>query len=89
MLFYARMQHSDCRLPKTNVDQSFFDIWDALDIGLMGTLEARKKRWGFLLDALYLKISGDASTPEPLFRKRRRGGLPNSIAHRVTARHAI
>jgi hypothetical protein len=55
------------RLPKTNVDQSFSDILDVLGIGVMGAFEARKDRWGFLFDAMYLKISDDASTPGPLF----------------------
>jgi opacity protein-like surface antigen len=55
------------RLPKTNVDQSFSDILDQLDIGVMGTFEARKDRWGFLFDAMYIKLSADASTPGPLF----------------------
>jgi hypothetical protein len=54
-------------LPKTEVDESFSDIWDVLDIGLMGTFEARKDRWGLLFDAMYIKVSDDEATPGPLF----------------------
>ncbi|HET6757529.1 MAG TPA: outer membrane beta-barrel protein [Burkholderiales bacterium] len=54
-------------LPKTEVDESFSDILDVLDIGVIGTFEARKDRWGFLFDGMYLKISDDAATAGPLF----------------------
>jgi opacity protein-like surface antigen len=50
-------------LPTINVDMSFSDILDNLDAGLMGAFEARKGRWGFLFDAIYMKLkdSGTAS----------------------------
>jgi opacity protein-like surface antigen len=54
-------------LPKTEVDESFSDILDVLDIGLMGAFEARKGRWGLLFDAMYIKVSDDEATPGPLF----------------------
>ena len=49
-------------LPKTSVDMSFSDIWDNLDFGAMGTFEGRKGRWGFLFDAIYMKISSSATS---------------------------
>src|SRR5690606_15373913 len=48
-------------LPKTAVDMSFSDILDVLDFAAMGTFEARKERWGFLLDGIYVKVSDDAT----------------------------
>jgi opacity protein-like surface antigen len=49
-------------LPATSVDMSFSDILDHLDAGLMGALEARKGRWGILLDAVYMKLEASATT---------------------------
>ena len=48
-------------LPNVNVDMKFTDILDVLDFGLAGAFEARKDRWGFLFDSMYLKLS-DAGT---------------------------
>lgn len=50
-------------LPTIGVDMSFSDILDNLDAGLMGAFEARKGRWGFLFDGIYMKLedSGTAS----------------------------
>ena len=54
-------------LPLTHVDMSFGDILQNLDAGFMGAFEARKGRWGFLLDAIYMKVSDAAtSTQGPL-----------------------
>ena len=54
-------------LPRTHVDMSFGDILENLDAGFMGAFEARKGRWGFLLDAIYMKVSDAAtSTQGPL-----------------------
>lgn len=54
-------------LPLTHVDMSFGDILENLDAGFMGAFEARKGRWGFLGDAIYMKVSDDAtSTQGPL-----------------------
>jgi opacity protein-like surface antigen len=54
-------------LPTIGVDMSFSDILDNLDAGLMGAFEARKGRWGFLFDAIYMKLkdSGTASRTGP------------------------
>lgn len=49
------------RLPKTSVDMKFSDILEVLDFGLMGAFEARKDRWGVLLDAIYMKVSDSAT----------------------------
>ena len=50
------------RLPQTSVDMSFSDVFDVLDFAAMGSLEARKQRWGVLLDAQYLKVSESATS---------------------------
>lgn len=39
------------------VNQEFSDILERLDFGAMGTFEARKNRWGVLLDGIYFKVS--------------------------------
>ncbi len=48
-------------LPAIGVDMSFSDILDNLDAGLMGAFEARKGRWGLLLDAIYMKLAHSAT----------------------------
>jgi len=48
-------------LPKASVDMKFTDVLDVLDFAAMGAFEARKDRWGFLFDFVYMKIS-DAGT---------------------------
>jgi opacity protein-like surface antigen len=48
-------------VPKVKVDSSFSDILDSLDMGFMGAFEARKGRWGILVDAIYMNVS-DAAT---------------------------
>ncbi|MDB4303708.1 hypothetical protein N9934_02840 [Desulfosarcina sp.] len=41
----------------TDIDMSFEDIWDNLDVGLMGIFEARKGRWIFAIDAVYFRLN--------------------------------
>lgn len=48
-------------LPKTSVDMSFSDILDVLDFAAMATFEARKDRWGFLVDGIYVKVSDEGT----------------------------
>lgn len=48
-------------LPKTSVDMKFSDILDVLDFGFMTAYEARKGRWGVLLDGMYMKVSDGAT----------------------------
>ena len=51
-------------LPPTRMDMSFSDIWDTLDFTAMGTFEARKGRWGFLFDAIYIKLSDSGTATQ-------------------------
>jgi opacity protein-like surface antigen len=46
---------------EADVDASFSDIWDNLDIGLMGLFEARNGPWSVTFDALYFEVSDQAS----------------------------
>lgn len=48
-------------LPKTEVDMSFSDIMNTLDMGFMGNAELQKGRWGFLFDSIYTKNSESVS----------------------------
>ena len=50
----------------SDVDVSFDDILDNLDIGGMGFVEHRRGKWSFIGDVAYLKLEADktvASTP--------------------------
>lgn len=40
-----------------DIDISFSDIVDDLDMAFMGTFDARKGKWSVLLDAVYLDMS--------------------------------
>lgn len=51
----------------SEIDLSFSDILENLDIGAMGHFEARKGRWAFLFDGLWLQLESRGSTPGPLF----------------------
>jgi hypothetical protein len=51
----------------TNVDESFRDVFHALNFALMGTFEARKKRFISLTDLEYVSVSDEKATPGPLF----------------------
>lgn len=46
----------------TDVDISFSDILDNLDIGGMGFVEHRRGKWVFIGDVAYLKVSADNTT---------------------------
>jgi opacity protein-like surface antigen len=52
-------------LPKTSVDMKFSDILENLDFGFMTVFEARKGRWGFLFDGMYMKVSDSATASRP------------------------
>jgi hypothetical protein len=54
-------------LPAAEVDASFSDIIENTDVALMLAAEARRGRWGLLLDLVYLDLSAEADTPGPLF----------------------
>lgn len=46
-------------------EQSFSDIWDRMDMAGMAVFEARYERWGVMLDAIYLRISDQATLSGP------------------------
>ena len=41
-----------------DIDMSFEDIWNNLDVGFMGVFEARRGPWIFALDAVYFRLKG-------------------------------
>jgi opacity protein-like surface antigen len=51
------------RFSSGGVEASFTDIFQNLNGAFMGAFEARKGRWGMLLDGLYLNVSGTEDTP--------------------------
>ena len=53
--------------PPAEVDVSFSDIIQSTEIAAMLAGEARRGRWGLLLDLVYLDLSEDAEGPEPFF----------------------
>lgn len=55
------------RLATNGAEASFSDILSDLEFGLMGTFEARKGRWGVLVDGIYLDLSSTATTPDRRF----------------------
>lgn len=46
-----------------DVDVSFSDIWDVLDIGVLAAFEARLGKFSVTTNAIYMKISPDAGRP--------------------------
>ncbi len=46
---------------QADVDASFSDIWDNLDIGLMGLFTAEKGPWTFGFDGIYFEVGDQAS----------------------------
>jgi len=53
-------------LPEVPVKVSFSDIWNNLDIGLLGRFEARKNRLGFWADTTYIKLGVDVAKDRPI-----------------------
>jgi hypothetical protein len=51
----------------TAVDESFRDVFDALNFAFMGTFEARKGKFISLTDLEYVSVSDEKATPGPLF----------------------
>ena len=51
----------DAKIREANVDVdvSFGDILDNLDLGAMGAFHGQKGRWSFLIDGSYMKLSND------------------------------
>jgi len=52
---------------ESNVNFSFSDIWENLDVGAQVHLEGSKGKWGIFLDATYLKLSNDGSGVSPAY----------------------
>ena len=50
-----------------DIDSSFGNVWENLDIGFMGQFEARKGRFVSLNDLMWVKLSSERDTPGPLF----------------------
>ena len=44
---------------KASADLDFSDILDTLEFGAMGYVEARKNRWAFFFDGLYLNVEDE------------------------------
>jgi hypothetical protein len=51
----------------TQVDESFSDVFDALNFAFMGTFEARKGKFISLTDIEYVSVSDEKATPGPFF----------------------
>jgi hypothetical protein len=48
------------------IDVAFSDIWDALDVGLLGSFEARHGKLSLQTNLIYLKLSEEADEPVSL-----------------------
>ena len=69
-----------------DVDVSFSDIWDALDLGVLGLVEARRDKFSFVTNLIYMKLSTSAGGPVgPLLP----AAPPGSFDVRVTAKTLI
>jgi hypothetical protein len=53
-------------IPPQPVTASFSDVISNFDIGLMGHFEARRNRFGFGADLLYLNLGADITTSGPI-----------------------
>ncbi len=51
----------------TEIDQSFSDIFDNLEMAAALQFEARNACWGFLADGFYAELGGSGSSPGPLY----------------------
>jgi hypothetical protein len=47
---------------EADVEMGFDDILEQLEMGLMGSFEARRGRWGILFDGLYFELGGERSS---------------------------
>jgi len=67
-LFLASLDGSvGVRTQTAQVNASFKDIFHNLDFAAMGVFEARKQNFTFLVDGMYMSLSGQKVTPSPLF----------------------
>jgi hypothetical protein len=53
-------------LPEVPVEKSFSDIWSDLDIGFQGDFEARRDRWGFATDIVYMNLGASVGEGRPI-----------------------
>jgi opacity protein-like surface antigen len=53
-------------LAEVPVKVSFSDIWDNLDIGILGRLEGRRNRVGFVADTTYIKLGVSVAGNRPI-----------------------
>ncbi len=52
------------------VEKSFSDIWSDLDIGFQGDFEARRDRWGFGTDVVYMNLGASVAGDLPILGQR-------------------
>lgn len=52
----------------TDVDVSFGDVFDRVDLGLAGVFEARHRRWVGLFDVIYSGVTGDEANATETIR---------------------
>jgi opacity protein-like surface antigen len=58
--------HADIGDFSTNgVEVSFSDLFESLELGLMGTFEAQRGQWGAVFDGMYIKLENQKSTNSP------------------------
>jgi hypothetical protein len=62
MWFISASGDVTVRGQESDLDLSFNDIWDELNIAAMLVFEGRKNRWGFVGDALYANLGKSTST---------------------------
>jgi opacity protein-like surface antigen len=53
-------------LAEVPVDVPFSDIWDNLDVGILGRFEARRNRVGFWADTTYIKLGVSVAGDRPI-----------------------
>ena len=53
-------------LPEVPVEKSFSDIWSDLDFGFQGDFEARRDRWGFGTDVVYMNLGASVGEGRPI-----------------------
>jgi len=53
----------DAEDTSADIDVSFSDIWDELDVGVLAIIEARRGKLSITSNLIYLKLSADAENP--------------------------
>lgn len=51
----------------TDIDSSFGDVFDKLDMAAALQFEARNGRWGIIADGFYADLGADGTTPGPIY----------------------